>query len=209
MDEDFRRRLDLLEAQVAELQATVQRLQGVRDRIPLPGVSPALPDSSHSFSELPVGSDGFQHWEQWLNRLGIGLFVLGIGFFFLYAVERGWITPPVLVFLGLALGLGLVGLGGWLWERPLLGQYLQGGGLATFYITGFSAFQILKLVPFGVAFAVLVTVTILRLFVVDLGRVDPLWRVLLFVLVGGSLLGLSYGFRQWWRPHRDPQSPPS
>jgi len=39
MDEDFRRRLDLLEAQVAELQATVQRLQGVRDRIPLPGVS--------------------------------------------------------------------------------------------------------------------------------------------------------------------------
>jgi hypothetical protein len=52
-------------------------------------------------------------------------------------------------------------------------------------------------------------VTILRLFVVDLGRVDPLWRVLLFVLVGGSLLGLSYGFRQWWRPHRDPQSPPS
>lgn len=165
---DLRQRLAQLEAQVAALEATVQQLQSSpprqRDpephRIPIPSPPPALVLTPAPPPSPPFWSEWFQNWELWLNRLGIGLFLLGVAFLFRYAVDQGWVTPHILVGLGLGLGTGLLWLGWRVRQRRVYSQFLQGGGLATEYITGFAAFQVLRVVPFPVAFAFMVVVTV-------------------------------------------------
>ena len=62
--------------------------------------------------------------------------------------------------LGLGVILTLVGLRIYT-KRRHFSQVLIGGGIATFYITGFSAFQLFALVPYAVAMGFMVLVTIL------------------------------------------------
>ena len=101
-------------------------------------------------------------WEWWLNKTGIGLLLFGVVFLFKFSVDRGWLTPEVRVGCGLALGAGLVWFGLRVYEeRRAFSQVMLGGGIGTFYITGFAAFQLYALVPYAPAFAFLVAVTLL------------------------------------------------
>jgi uncharacterized membrane protein len=43
----------------------------------------------------------------WISRVGIGLLLLSVVFLFDYAVDRGWLTPPIRVAFGLLLGTSL------------------------------------------------------------------------------------------------------
>ena len=43
--------------------------------------------------------------EYWLNKIGIGLLLLGVAFLFKYSIDQGWITPAVRVGFGLAIGI--------------------------------------------------------------------------------------------------------
>src|SRR4029079_5515321 len=45
--------------------------------------------------------------EWWLSPLGIAFVVLGVLFLYGYAIDKGWIPPPVRVFAGAALGAAL------------------------------------------------------------------------------------------------------
>lgn len=103
--------------------------------------------------------------EFWLNRLGIGLLLLGVGFLFKYSIDQGWITPGVRVGFGLALGglLLATGLRIRASHQPL-SQVLQGGSIATFYITGFAAYQLYNLLAYPIAFIGMVGVTLLAFF---------------------------------------------
>lgn len=112
----------------------------------------------------PSQADWLQNWELWLNRLGIGLLLLGIGFLFRYAVELGWITDAVLVAMGFLIATVLLGLGWRLQQRAIFSQFLQGGGLATYYLTLFAAYQFLTVMPWGVAFPLMVGVTLAAFF---------------------------------------------
>ncbi|MBV9109495.1 MAG: DUF2339 domain-containing protein, partial [Gemmatimonadetes bacterium] len=78
----------------------------------------------------------------WLNRLGIGLVLLGTGLLFRYSIEMGWLTPAVRVAFGAALGVVLFLLGLRLDRRQRFGAVLLGGGVATWYITGWAAFNL-------------------------------------------------------------------
>src|SRR2546423_2167024 len=49
--------------------------------------------------------------EWWLSRLGIGFVVIAILFLYSYAIEKGWITPPIRVLAGRMLRGGLL----WWW----------------------------------------------------------------------------------------------
>ncbi len=96
----------------------------------------------------------------WLSRLGIGLLLLGVVFLFKYAVDVGWLTPPIRVGFGLALGLVLLGIGVRVEsKRRWFAPVMFGGASATFYITGFAAFQLFELVSYPVAFGFMVWVT--------------------------------------------------
>ncbi|CAN5732907.1 hypothetical protein BH24ACT22_BH24ACT22_14150 [soil metagenome] len=101
-------------------------------------------------------------WEWWLNKIGIGLLLFGVVFLFKFSVDQGWLIPEVRVGVGLALGATLVWLGLRVYEeRRAFSQVMLGGGIGTFYITGFAAFQLYALVPYALAFVFLVVVTLL------------------------------------------------
>src|SRR5687768_2531172 len=130
-------------------------------RAPMHG---AQPQPSKQTKELVLkvdGSfDGIKGSEYWLNKIGIVLFLLGLAFLFKYSIDQGWLTPWVRVAIGLIFGTILLVLGTRLYPtRSHFSQVLLGGGIASYYITGFAAFQILELVPYEVAFAFMALVT--------------------------------------------------
>ena len=102
--------------------------------------------------------------EEWLNRIGIGLLLIGVAFLFKYSIDQGWLIPPVRSAIGLAIGLGLFGSGLQMSEKMSpLKQILLGGGIAVFYVTGFATFQLYSFIPGAVVWAFMVTVTLLAL----------------------------------------------
>jgi len=126
--------------------------------------------------------------EYWLNKVGIGLILFAVVFLFKYSIDQGWLTPPVRVAFGLALGIALVILGLRLYKKKKhFALVLQGGGIATFYITGFAAFQILELVSHPAALVFMVGVTVLA-FVLSLAQDDTILSIL------GALGGLGTPF---------------
>lgn len=114
---------------------------------------------------LPFESGKFKDFrggEWWLNKVGIGLLLLGVAFLFVYSVERGWIGPWARVGVGAAIGASLVAVGMRVYEdRRAFSQALLGGGIGALYITVFAAFQMYALLSYPVAFSLMVAVTLL------------------------------------------------
>ena len=211
-------RVERLEAVVAELQSVLKqtyeasRQKGLKETVSPPKVpdreqaeappSPAKPppirsQSSKKSFELP---DNMRTSEYWLNKIGIGLLLFGVAFLFKYSIDKGWLTPPVRVGFGVILGMGLVVAGIRIsTERRHFGQVLIGGGIATFYITGFAAFYLFTLISHPVAFAFMVSVTLLA-FILSLkqngavlaliGAVGGLGTPFLLYTGAGNLPGL-------------------
>jgi uncharacterized membrane protein len=88
------------------------------------------------------------------------LLLLSVVFLFDYAVDRGWLTPPIRVAFGLLLGTSLAAIGFRVHlEQRWFGQLMLGGAAAAWYITGFAAFQLFDIVGYPVAFAFMIAVT--------------------------------------------------
>lgn len=112
--------------------------------------------------EFPFDLERLRSGEWWLNKVGIGLLLFGTAFLFKFSVDQDWITPTVRVGIGLALGALLVMLGLRVYtDRRSFSQVLLGGGIGVFYITGYAAFGMYALVPYTVAFAFMVMVTLM------------------------------------------------
>jgi len=180
-DPSLQRRVEQLESTVTDLQRQIQQLQqtlagNTSSKVetpsspempsslpepPPPGLQPRVtpaPAPAHPTPQFDLMRDG----EFWLNKIGIGLLLLGVAFLFKYSVDQGWLTPPVRVSFGLGLGLMLLVTGLRLPHgRQPFRQVLLGGSIATWYITGFAAFQLYKLIPYGVAFPFMILVTLL------------------------------------------------
>jgi hypothetical protein len=122
--------------------------------------------------------------EFWLSRVGIVLFLLGIGFLFKYSVDQGWLTEWVRVAMGFVAGAALLVIGSLMGaHRQALKYILLGGSIATFYITGYAAYQLFHLVAYELAFSFMVAVTVLA-FVLALGHNQSLLSI---VGVAGGL----------------------
>ena len=95
-----------------------------------------------------------------LSRVGIVLLLLSVAFFFKYSIDQGWLTEWIRLALGVMAGIILVVLGfkGASKGEPL-GTVLAGGGIATFFITGYVGHQWFELVSYPVAFGFLVAVS--------------------------------------------------
>ncbi len=115
-------------------------------------LGPEIPTAT-ALEESVVGS--------WFPRLGALALLLGAGFGFKYAVDRGWIGPGARVASGVALGLALLVLGETTKRRGWAGyaQAVTGGGLAVLYLTVWASFALYGMVPGIVAFALLVGIT--------------------------------------------------
>lgn len=185
------------------LAARMERLERVVEEIArrLPAEStqpPPLPAPLAATATLPARRThrGQIRWDgqMWLNRLGIGLLLLGVAFLFRYSIDMGWTTPRVRVGFGAAVGLTLLAAGLKIGEKRRFGSVLVGGGIAVFYIVGWAAFNQYALIGYAAAFAGMVAVTGLA-FGIALRKNEPALGIL--GAIGGLgtplLLGLSYG----------------
>ncbi|MGV3640083.1 MAG: DUF2339 domain-containing protein, partial [Adhaeribacter sp.] len=98
--------------------------------------------------------------ENLINKIGIAILVLGIGYFVKYAIDQNWINEIGRVFIGILAGGALMGLAHWLHRRlPAFSSVLIGGGLAVLYFTIAIAFQEYRLFSQTAAFVLMVVIT--------------------------------------------------
>ncbi|GAB3319427.1 DUF2339 domain-containing protein [Larkinella ripae] len=98
--------------------------------------------------------------ENLINKIGIGILVLGIGYFVKYAIDQDWINEIGRVFIGILAGGALIGIAHRL--RKAFGAFssvLVGGGLAVLYFTIAIAFHDYHIFGQTTAFVLMVIIT--------------------------------------------------
>ncbi|RRB01110.1 DUF2339 domain-containing protein [Larkinella rosea] len=98
--------------------------------------------------------------ENLINKIGIGILVLGIGYFVKYAIDQNWINEIGRVLIGILAGGALIGVAHRL--RNSFGAFssvLVGGGLAVLYFTIAIAFQDYHIFSQTTAFVIMVVIT--------------------------------------------------
>ena len=98
----------------------------------------------------------------WLMRIGILIFVFGVGFFIKYSIDHGFLGPMGRVSLSILAGAAMVAGGLHLFGKRyhLLGQGLTGGGVAVLYFSMFAAGSLFKIIPLAAAFAGMALITL-------------------------------------------------
>lgn len=93
----------------------------------------------------------------WINRAGVITLILGVAFFFKYAVDNHWIGEAGRVVLGVLGGLALLGGADASWRRrqQVFAQGICGAGIAVLYISFYAAFGFYGLLPFAPACALM------------------------------------------------------
>ncbi len=96
-----------------------------------------------------------------LNRIGVVTLVLGVAFFFKWAVDNNWVGPTGRVVLGVVAGLGTLGIADVLWRKSqqTFAQGITGAGIAIIYLSFYAAFDFYHLIPQTVAFVLLLATT--------------------------------------------------
>jgi len=99
--------------------------------------------------------------ENLINKIGIGILVLGVGFFVKYAIDQDWIKEIGRVCIGLFCGAVLLALAHRLRKNyHSFSSVLVGGGLTIFYFTIALAFHQYQLFSQDIAFVIMVVITV-------------------------------------------------
>lgn len=93
----------------------------------------------------------------WLNKIGVVAVLLGMAFFFKYAVDQNWISPLIRIIMGFSVGALFIILG-WLWKTKYekYADVMIGGGIGIWYFTIFAMYVFYALVPQFVALGLMV-----------------------------------------------------
>jgi hypothetical protein len=96
-----------------------------------------------------------------VNRIGAITLVLGIAFFFKWAVDNNWIGPAGRVVLGLMAGFITLYIADFLWRKrqQVFAQGITATGIAIIYLSIYAAFDFYHLIPQSAAFLLMVAVT--------------------------------------------------
>jgi uncharacterized membrane protein len=185
--------LRILKIQQEQSKAPEQRSKEISDKRQIaqgnkekytPITSSVFPTAEKVFALPPQ----MRSFEFWLNKIGIALLLFGVAFLFKYSVDQGWLTPWIRVLFGLLVGILLVIFGFKIHHKKRhFAQVLFGGGIATFYITGFAAFQVLDLISHPIAFSFMIIVTFLS-FVLSLKQNEAVLSII------GAIGGLGTPF---------------
>ncbi len=98
--------------------------------------------------------------ENLLNKIGIGILVIGIGIFVKYAIDQDWIGHIGRVLVGVLTGGILMGVAHFLRKKyKAFSSVLVGGGIATLYFSISIAFQTYGLMSQPLAFAIMTIIT--------------------------------------------------
>jgi len=121
--------------------------------------------------------------ENLVNKIGIAILVLAIGFFVKYAIDNNWVGPAGRVAIGIACGGILVGIAHRLRKSyKAFSSVLVGGGLAVFYFTITLAFHQFHLFSQTISFIILIVITC---FAVVLSLLYDRQELAIIALIGG------------------------
>lgn len=129
---------------------------------------------------------------RWLLFAGVAAIVLGMSYFVKFAFDNGWISEPLRVAAGAAIGILLVGSGIRFSARglALFGQALAGAGTVLLYVSIYAALHFYALIGETPAFVLMVLVTAGAAWLSDRQRSQPLAAL---ALVGGFATPLLVG----------------
>jgi len=123
--------------------------------------------------------------ENLVNKIGIAILVLAIGFFVKYAIDQNWVGPVGRVAIGILCGSILIGI-----AHKMRNSYtsfssvLAGGGLAVYYFTITLAYHQFQLFNQTTAFIIMVIITA---FAVALSILYDKQELAVIALLGGFL----------------------
>ncbi|AYL98345.1 DUF2339 domain-containing protein [Mucilaginibacter celer] len=162
---------------IADSGSTIHRPIKTRD------YEPARPrEPRQSFFERHPDLEKFIG-ENLVNKIGIAILVLAIGFFVKYAIDNDWIGLVGRVGIGIACGGILIAVAHRLRNSyKAFSSVLVGGGLAVFYFTITLAFQQFHLFSQITAFIILIVITV---FAVALSLLYDKQELAVVALVGG------------------------
>jgi uncharacterized membrane protein len=166
-DSEFDSRLSRIEAAIVGLERSINALVAER-RAPPPSRAASYPNRPIAPRRRVASDDvgaGLSSWfasrnpEWWLSRVGIGFLVLAILLLYGFAIDHGWITPPIRVLAGAAVGAVVlwtaarVGAPSEQATNPDLGfrELLFGGALAIWYTTTYAAAVWYQMIPIPLA----------------------------------------------------------
>ena len=131
-----------------EEQPERRRLPGEREERP-----PRGPEDDRTEADL-VGT--------WFARIGALAILIGAGFGFKEAIDRGWIGPELRVVLGMVAGIAFLGWGEWAAKRgwAALAQAVSAGGIGLLYLSVLAGFHLYGIFEPGVAFGLLTLVAV-------------------------------------------------
>jgi len=154
-DVELEARLAKIESAIAAMQRSLDVLLADRPRrfVDRPSLSKGPSASQRRENLADEIGENLSAWfasrspEWWLSRLGIGFVILSVLLLYGYAIDKGWITPPVRVLAGILLGTGLF----WTATRtpstpasakshePGMRELFFGGALAVWYVSAYAA----------------------------------------------------------------------
>ena len=139
---------------------------------------PSVPTRNQINYEKFIGENLF-------GKIGILVFVIGVGFFVKYAIDKDWINETLRTVLGFLTGSALLVVAERLQKKyRTFSSLLAGGAFAVFYLTVAIAFHFYHLFPQTVAFIILIAIT---LFMSILSILYDRRELAIISLVGGFL----------------------
>ena len=120
----------------------------------------------------------------WFTRVGALAMLLGVAYFFKYAIDSDWVGPLGRVALGALAGVAVLAVAEVARARtkPIFIHVLSGVGLALLYLSAYASHAFYHLVPAAPAFAAIVIVTLLGGALAIRHRAEP---VLVLALIAG------------------------
>ncbi|MEO0058793.1 MAG: hypothetical protein RLZZ312_440 [Bacteroidota bacterium] len=98
--------------------------------------------------------------ENLISKIGIFILVLGVSYFVKYSIDKGWISEPLRVALGILTGTAVLGIAHKLrQEFAAFSSVFVAGAISIFYFTIAVAFHDYKLFGQEVAFSIMVLIT--------------------------------------------------
>ena len=97
----------------------------------------------------------------WFNRIGIVAVLIGVSYFLKYAFDNAWVGPAGRVVIGLGAGLAVVVGSEYVRGRghAIFSYSLKAVGIGVLYLSLWASSQLYQLIPIGLAFIAMVTVT--------------------------------------------------
>ena len=120
-------------------------------------------EKEEEIEEYATSETNFEKYigENLFGKIGILIFIIGIGFFVKYAIDQNWINETARTLMGYAVGAGMLVLAERLHKRyHTFSSLLAGGAFGIYYLITAIAFHYYALFSHTIAFVILCVTTI-------------------------------------------------